>query len=305
MNISGKYLWPAAAVLIGGVAAWVTQSTPSPSPAAYATVAAMQVPAPGTEPPGDVGDTAQVPTITGKVLEIINVPKYTYLRIATHNSSAENEPGGEVWAAVNTAELKLGQVVTVVGAQRMENFASSKLNRTFALIYFGALGESSANGTGKLPPGHPNIAGSAGPQVEAAPADHPPAGVDDRNANPHGSPSAGGDQVPVGKIDRAQGSLGHTVAEIVNGRKSLAGRKVRVRGVVVKSTSGVLGKTFAHLRDGSGSAKSGDHDLTVTTEQTATVGATMLFEGTVVTDKDFGAGYSYPVLVENAQTVTE
>jgi len=69
-------------------------------------------------------------------------------------------------------------------------------------------------------------------------------------------------------------------------------------GVVVKSTSGVLGKTFVHLRDGSGNAKSGDHDLTVTTEQTASVGSTMLFEGTVVTDKDFGAGYSYPVLVK-------
>jgi len=74
MNTSGKYLWPAAAVLIGGVAAWVVQSTPKTSTAAYSASAPMQVPVLGAQPPGDVGDEAQGGTIAGQVLEIINVP---------------------------------------------------------------------------------------------------------------------------------------------------------------------------------------------------------------------------------------
>jgi len=42
----------------------------------------------------------------------------------------------------------------------MENFASSKLNRSFALIYFGALGESAAVGASKLPRGTQTLLGA-------------------------------------------------------------------------------------------------------------------------------------------------
>jgi len=38
----------------------------------------------------------------------------------------------------------------------------------------------------------------------------------------------------------------------------------------------------------------------VTTKDTPTVGQTVLIEGTVSTNKDFGAGYTYAVIVEKA-----
>jgi hypothetical protein len=78
-----------------------------------------------------------------------------------------------------------------------------------------------------------------------------------------------------------------------------------VRGVVVKSTPGVLGRTFAHLRDGSGDAARKDNDLTVTSEQPLEVGQTVLVQGTVVTDKDFGSGYKYDVLLTDARRVEQ
>jgi len=55
-----------------------------------------------------------------------------------------------------------------------------------------------------------------------------------------------------------------------------------------------------HLQDGSGDAAEGTHDLTVTSDAVAAVGTVVTVTGTVVIDQDFGAGYVYPVLVENA-----
>jgi hypothetical protein len=65
----------------------------------------------------------------------------------------------------------------------------------------------------------------------------------------------------------------------------------------------VMGKTWIHLRDGSGSAAAKDNDLTVTTRSAVTVGDVVTVTGTVRADRDFGAGYRYPVIVEDA-TVT-
>jgi hypothetical protein len=242
--------------------------------------------------------------VQGKIVETISVPNYTYLRLSPTRPNKSNT-AGDIWAAVPTANVKVGQVVTVVGAQRMDGFTSSTLKRTFDTIYFGSLGDRAKTSETKLPPGHPDI--GADPRGAAAePSVMPPHGAtQDIMPGQHGSPTGGGDQVSVGKVERASGALGHTVSEVVDGRSQLAGKKVRVHGVVVKSTSGVLGKTFLHLRDGSGNSASGDHDLAVTTAQQATVGSTILVEGTVITDKDFGSGYTYRVLVEDARVVSE
>ncbi len=310
MNIPNKYLLPVTAILVGGVAAWLTQSTSTVTTAAYSASGAKElVPAQVTgRQLGVHGEPAaedEGERIYGKVLETISVPNYTYLRLAS-SPAGDQKATVDVWAAVATAEVSVGQSVTIVGAQRMDKFKSTTLNRTFELIYFGALGGAVAKGSASgLPPGHPDIAGGASSPMQGMQGQDPNADKADVAAAAHGSPSAGGEQIPVGTVERAAGALGHTVAELVTGRSSFSGKKVRVRGVVVKSTSGVLGKTFAHIRDGSGNAKSGDHDLTVTTEQAVAVGSKLLFEGIVVTDKDFGAGYSYPILLENAQTVNE
>jgi hypothetical protein len=43
----------------------------------------------------------------------------------------------------------------------------------------------------------------------------------------------------------------------------------------------------------------------ITSEELPQVGATVLMTGKVVTDKDFGSGYSYAVLVEEATFTAE
>jgi len=91
------------------------------------------------------------------------------------------------------------------------------------------------------------------------------------------------------------------VAEVWAQKDKLKDAPVAVRGKVVKFLPGIMGKNWLHLRDGSGSREKGDDDITVTTSETAAVGDVVLVSGVVRIDKDFGAGYRYPVIVEEAK----
>jgi hypothetical protein len=62
-----------------------------------------------------------------------------------------------------------------------------------------------------------------------------------------------------------------------------------------------MGKNWVHLRDGSGKQEKLDNDLTVTTQDMTSVGDTVVAKGVVRIDKDFGAGYAYTVIVEDAK----
>ena len=89
------------------------------------------------------------------------------------------------------------------------------------------------------------------------------------------------------------------------GRTEMRGESVTVRGQVVKVNNGIMGRNWLHLRDGSGDAAEGTHDLTVTSDETAAIGDVVTVTGTVAVDKDFGAGYRYDLIVEDAALVAE
>ena len=76
-----------------------------------------------------------------------------------------------------------------------------------------------------------------------------------------------------------------------------------MRGKVVKVNNGIMGTNWVHIQDGSGTE--GTHDLLVTTNESVQVGATIIAEGKVVKDKDFGSGYFYNVLLENSKIIAE
>ena len=102
-------------------------------------------------------------------------------------------------------------------------------------------------------------------------------------------------------VDKAD--EGYTVAEVFEKKDDLEGKSVRVRGKVVKFSAGIMGKNWLHLQDGTGAQ--GTNDLTVTTQLSASVGDTVLIEGTMATEKDFGFGYFYDVIVEEAAVAVE
>jgi len=203
-------------------------------------------------------------SLRGKLLERIDAGSYSYLRLAA--------PAGEVWAAVPLSDVAVGASVTVEQPIWMQDFEGKAIGRKFPRIAFGTL-----SGAG---PSRPAAAAPALPSTFV----HPPK---ESAADP-------------GKIEvaRLPGPSGQTIEQVFAHRASLAGKQVGVRGKVVKVTSGVLGRNWVHLRDGTGSA--GSDDLLVTTTDDCKVGDVVTARGTARTDQDFGAGYKYPVLIEGA-----
>jgi len=81
---------------------------------------------------------------------------------------------------------------------------------------------------------------------------------------------------------------------------SLKDKPVQVNGKVVKYNAGIMGKNWLHLQDGSGAAADNSNDILVTTSASAKLGDVITVSGMVRNNKDFGAGYSYKVLIEDA-----
>jgi hypothetical protein len=220
---------------------------------------------PGTGAPAA---PAGAETISGTVLERIDASPYCYLRLKTAK--------GEVWAAVPEAKIEKGAEITLASPMLMNNFESKTLKRTFPEIYFG------------------NVAPAGG--APATPAATPAPG-----ANPHAQVGNTTATIEVGKVDKASGSDARTVAEIWAQKGSLKGKTVTVRGKVVRYSAGVMGKNWMHLQNGSGDASKGTNDITVTSQDGAAKGDVVTAKGTVTTDKDFGAGYTYAMIIEEAK----
>jgi type IV pilus biogenesis protein CpaD/CtpE len=118
----------------------------------------------------------------------------------------------------------------------------------------------------------------------------------------HPMPVAPAADVDLSGIAKADG--GKTIAEVFAEKDALANQPVTFRGKVVKANPNIMGKNWLHVRDGSGAE--GTNDLTVTTAgDLPNVGDTVVVTGPVSLNKDFGMGYSYDVLIEDAQVTVE
>ena len=143
-------------------------------------------------------------------------------------------------------------------------------------------------------------AGTAAPADSTYPAASTPA-----PAAPAGHPMPSAEAVAnidLTGIAKAEG--GKTVAEVFAEKDQLVGQKVSVRGKVVKASGKIMDRYWLHVRDGSGAE--GTNDLTVTTTaEPPKVGDTIVVTGDLAVNKDFGIGYQYDVIVENAEVKVE
>lgn len=253
-----------AALLVAGLAllGGCKKDEPAAAPAPKPSLLTLGGQARALAAAAPAGDNA----LHGTVAERVDAPNYTYLRLSG--------PKGETWAAVPTTSVTVGTEVTIVNPMPMENFESKTLHRTFASIMFGASAE-----VGNVGAPHGAMGGVPSMPQPSAPA------VDLANI----------------KVTKAGGADGRTVAEIYVQRAALKDKATAVRGKVVKVTSGVMGKNWLHLRDGSGTDAAKDNDLVVTTSDVVQVGDEVTATGPVHLVRDLGSGYSYPVLMEDAK----
>jgi len=95
------------------------------------------------------------------------------------------------------------------------------------------------------------------------------------------------------------------IADVWSNRVDLAGSQVMLSGRIVKYNAGILGRNWFHIQDGSGELADGTNDITVTTTADLAVGDVVNVTGAVAIDKDFGAGYTYTVMIEDADVVKQ
>jgi hypothetical protein len=219
---------------------------------------------------GAAAATAEPAEFTGKVLETMSTDTYTYVRVGNGRE--------EAWAAAPRFAVAVGEEVAFSTAMPMKDFKSETLKRTFAVVYFTS--EIRRLGAAAQAP--------AAPPAPKAPGAMKAPGVP--------APSA----APMARIEPPAG--GTAIAALVARPGDFTGKHVTVRGKVVKFNANILGKNWLHLRDGSGTAgaAAGADDITVTTSASAKLGDVVTVTGVVATNRDFGSGYSYAVMIEEA-----
>lgn len=174
----------------------------------------------------------------------------------------------EYWVAVSRFEAEKGKTYYFNQSMEMNNFKSKELNRTFESILFIQDFSDQPVKAKALPAlttkGRQNIEQVGGIKVE-----------------------------PI--------SGGVKLSDIFANPSSFNGKKVKVSGQVIKFSPEIMQKNWVHIQDGS--EANGSFDLTITTLDTVVAGSTISFEGVIALDKDFGYGYKYDVILEEAKVI--
>ncbi len=189
------------------------------------------------------------------------------INVSGYTYAEVNTGSNKVWAAGPTTELKTGDTVAFLTKMPMKDFHSESMNRDFPLIYFIS---SFITDTDKQ-------------------ASHP---------KPLVQPKIQQMQDYLQGIAKVEG--GNNIAEVHAEKDKLKGEIIQVRGKVTRFSAEILGKNWLHIQDGSSL-----DDLTITTDGTVDVGNVVIIKGKLELDKDFGHGYVFPLIVQNAKVTKE
>ncbi len=261
--------------------------------------------APAAQATTPAAEEAPVVMVTGTVKEVITGGGFTYVKL--------DEKGTETWYAMPESKIKEGETITIQAGNTFPNFYSKALNRTFDKLIFspGMPGAEGAN-PHAMPHGDAAAAsnphaGAGAPAGDFAKAVAQEAATSGPMANPDLiSPGSAKAVVPFAalKVQKATGANAYTVGDVFAKAAALNNKKIRVRGQVVKVSTKIMGKNWVHIQDGTGNPNNNTHDLVVTTMSEPAKGDTVTVDGTMSADKDFGAGYRYSAIIEDA-TVTK
>ncbi|KAA3611039.1 MAG: hypothetical protein D8M58_13745 [Calditrichaeota bacterium] len=182
----------------------------------------------------------------------------TYMYLKVKENDQKN------WIATSPKDVKEGQVIYYASAMEMRDFTSKEVNRTFDKIYFvNKISDSPA-------------LSSTGTSMGSA----------------HGRSTT--PQLEDISVSPAKGGI--TIEQLFSKKDDYANSKIIIKGQVVKFNAQIMGKNWVHLQDGTKDGK--NNDITITTNEVVSVGDIVIFEGKVILNKDFGAGYSYDVILE-------
>ena len=211
----------------------------------------------------------------GKILEIKPAMGYKYLRV--------NEEGKEVWIAIAKAPVTVGDKIGYDKATAMPNFKSKTLNQTFKEIFFVS---------DLYLPNKVQKPKSMKEMLDLSP----------KKQDPHANMEKW--MSPTEKNDLTKAFVQkdtYTVEEIHMWRESLEGQNIAIEASVSKVSHEIMELDWVHLNDGTGNEEKLTNDLVLTAKNTTIkAGDKVLAKGTVVVNKDFGFGYFYKVIIQDA-----
>jgi hypothetical protein len=174
--------------------------------------------------------------------------------------------GPAYWVAIPSREIAEGSVISYRGGMLMEDFYSKELDRTFDKVLF----------------------------VDALEGDLPPA----MDLMP-GSSQGSNLNVEKLNIEPEPGEGAVSIAELYAHPAEYEGKTLRISGQVAKFNGGIMERNWIHLQDGT--EFEGNYDLTITSQESFEVGQQVTVEGILALNRDFGYGYSYKILLEEAK----
>jgi len=203
------------------------------------------------------------------VQEVIQVSSYTYLNVLDDDVTK--------WIAVPTMEAQVGETYYYKGGVAMPNFQSTELKRSFdSVLFLGSITSADAIDLDK------GLVDLNAPQVDTGAAKKPTLNQLELN------------------IEAVEGGI--RIGNLFENAQEYDGKQVKIVGEVTKFTANIMGKNWIHFQDGTSSSE-GDYDLMVTGQENVSVGDVVVFKGVIAVDKDFGAGYFYKVILEDAVLV--
>lgn len=230
------------------------------------------------------------PTVSGTVLETMSASGYTYMLVESAS--------GQNWVAIPETSITKGATVTYHQGMTMKDFTSKTLNRTFDSVIFSSGLTDGSEKTAPAPTPTADDSFAAAVKAEQIPTGSAAAPL-------AASGGSSGAVVPLKEItiEKSTAANGYTVGEIFAKAKELSGTKVQIRAKVVKFNPLIMGKNWIHLQDGTGDPMQNSHDLVVTSNTTTEVDSVIVVEGILAAEKDFGAGYKYAAIIEDAQII--
>ncbi|QWV98873.1 DNA-binding protein [Geomonas nitrogeniifigens] len=219
--------------------------------------------------------------LSGKVLETMDGGGYTYVNL--QNGSEK------VWVAIPLTKVKVGQQLSLMPGFEMKNFTSKGLNRKFdRVIFSGGLADAEKieMSPSAIKAVHQGVPGAQQDAAKAAPA--PPRAV------------APAPLAKNQKVTKAKGPNAYTIAEIYAKSKKLEKKPVVVRGRVARVAQKIMKKNWIHLVDGTGSKAQKTDDLVITSKNLPKEGDVVTVSGILYNNLDFGSGYRYNVLIQDA-----
>ena len=176
------------------------------------------------------------------------------------------------WIATANQEVSVGETYFYKGGLMKTNFESKEYNRVFEKVFLVS---------------------------KIVPVNHSGQTLNTNQQKTSNSDNQEQDHNHDTKVEHTEGYT--KIADLVKKPSLFAGKEIKLIGKCVKLNPNIMGRNWIHLKDGTDD----NYDLVITSDTPIPEGHIVKLKGTVAVDLDFGAGYKYDILVENAQVINE